>query len=462
MAKTKIEFVCRECGSSHHQWAGQCLDCKEWNTLEEVVISQATSSKPESLKDLPSSKVQNLSEIKSQNNHRLSTGLSELDRTLGGGLVDGSVVLIGGDPGIGKSTLILQAIAAINASSTTLYVSGEESAEQVSDRAIRLGIKEDILFIGETHLEKIIKISKDTRPKVIVIDSIQTMVTDLSNSAPGSVTQVRDCAAQLTQYAKQTNTILLMIGHVTKGGALAGPRILEHMVDAVLYFEGDAGGRYRIIRAVKNRFGAVNEISVFAMGEKGLQQVSNPSSIFLSNQENPSSGSMVMVTREATRPLLVEIQALVDQANGTPKRVSVGLDQNRLSLQLAILHKHSGIATFDQDVFINVVGGIKVSETASDLVVMLAIVSSLRDKVIPSKWIAFGEVGLTGEVRPVYNSMERLSEAQKQGFEVAIIPKGNAPKKPIKGMKVVTVGYLIPSNSVFTREQLVFYRSMPF
>ena len=442
MAKTKIEFVCRECGSSHHQWAGQCLDCKEWNTLEEVVISQATSSKPESLKDLPSSKVQNLSEIKSQNNHRLSTGLSELDRTLGGGLVDGSVVLIGGDPGIGKSTLILQAIAAINASSTTLYVSGEESAEQVSDRAIRLGIKEDILFIGETHLEKIIKISKDTRPKVIVIDSIQTMVTDLSNSAPGSVTQVRDCAAQLTQYAKQTNTILLMIGHVTKGGALAGPRILEHMVDAVLYFEGDAGGRYRIIRAVKNRFGAVNEISVFAMGEKGLQQVINPSSIFLSNQENPSSGSMVMVTREATRPLLVEIQALVDQANGTPKRVSVGLDQNRLSLQLAILHKHSGIATFDQDVFINVVGGIKVSETASDLVVMLAIVSSLRDKVIPSKWIAFGEVGLTGEVRPVYNSMERLSEAQKQGFEVAIIPKGNAPKKPIKGMKVVTVGYL--------------------
>ena len=442
MAKTKIEFVCRECGSSHHQWAGQCLDCKEWNTLEEVVISQATSSKPESLKDLPSSKVQNLSEIKSQNNHRLSTGLSELDRTLGGGLVDGSVVLIGGDPGIGKSTLILQAIAAINASSTTLYVSGEESAEQVSDRAIRLGIKEDILFIGETHLEKIIKISKDTRPKVIVIDSIQTMVTDLSNSAPGSVTQVRDCAAQLTQYAKQTNTILLMIGHVTKGGALAGPRILEHMVDAVLYFEGDAGGRYRIIRAVKNRFGAVNEISVFAMGEKGLQQVSNPSSIFLSNQENPSSGSMVMVTREATRPLLVEIQALVDQANGTPKRVSVGLDQNRLSLQLAILHKHSGIATFDQDVFINVVGGIKVSETASDLVVMLAIVSSLRDKVIPSKWIAFGEVGLTGEVRPVYNSMERLSEAQKQGFEVAIIPKGNGPKKTMKGMKVVTVGYL--------------------
>ena len=442
MAKTKVEFVCRECGASHHQWAGQCLDCKEWNTLEEIVISQATSSKPESLKDLPASKVQNLTEIKAQNKDRLSTGLSELDRTLGGGLVDGSVVLIGGDPGIGKSTLILQALAKLNNDNTTLYVSGEESAEQVSERAIRLGIKEDILFIGETHLEKIIKLSKDIKPKVIVIDSIQTMVTDLSASAPGSVTQVRDCAAQLTQFAKQTNTILLMIGHVTKGGALAGPRILEHMVDAVLYFEGDAGGRYRIIRAVKNRFGAVNEISVFAMGEKGLQQVSNPSSIFLSNQENPSSGSMVMVTREATRPLLVEIQALVDQSNGTPKRVSVGLDQNRLALQLAILHKHSGIATFDQDVFINVVGGIKVSETASDLVVMLSIVSSLRDKVIPSKWIAFGEVGLTGEVRPVYNAQERLSEAQKQGFELAIIPKGNEPKKAIKGMQVIPVGYL--------------------
>ena len=442
MAKTKIEFVCRECGASHHQWAGQCLDCKEWNTLEEIVILQAASSKSEILKDLPASKVQNLSEITAQNKERLSTGLSELDRTLGGGLVDGSVVLIGGDPGIGKSTLILQALAVINTSNTTLYVSGEESAEQVSERAIRLEIKEDILFISETHLEKILKLSKDVQPKVIVIDSIQTMVTDISTSAPGSVTQVRDCAAQLTQYAKQTNTVLLLIGHVTKGGALAGPRILEHMVDAVLYFEGDPGGRYRIIRAVKNRFGAVNEISVFAMGEKGLQQISNPSSIFLSNQENPSSGSMVMVTREATRPLLVEIQALVDQANGSPKRVSVGLDQNRLSLQLAILHKHSGISTFDQDVFINVVGGIKVSETASDLVVMLAIVSSLRDKVIPNNWIAFGEVGLTGEVRPVYNAMERLSEAQKQGFELAIIPQGNAPKKSIKGLKIVTVGYL--------------------
>ena len=442
MAKTKIEFVCRECGASHYQWAGQCLECKAWNTLEEVVISQVTSSRPESLKDLPSSKVQNLSEISTENKTRLTTGLSELDRTLGGGLVDGSVVLIGGDPGIGKSTLILQALAAINQSTTTLYVSGEESAEQVSDRAIRLGIKEDILFISETHLEKILKISKEVQPKVIVIDSIQTMVTDLSASAPGSVSQVRDCAAQLTQYTKQTHTILIMIGHVTKGGALAGPRILEHMVDAVLYFEGDAGGRYRVIRAVKNRYGSVNEISVFAMSGKGLQQISNPSSIFLSNQKTPSPGSMVMVVREATRPLLIEIQALVDQANGPAKRVSVGLDQNRLSLQLAILHKHGGIATFDQDVFVNVVGGIKVSETASDLVVMMAIASSLRDKVIPKDWIAFGEVGLSGEVRPVFNASERLSEAQKQGFKVAIIPKLNAPKKTDKGIKIVPIEFL--------------------
>ena len=442
MVKTKIEFVCRECGASHHQWVGQCLECKAWNTLEEIVVSQVSSSRPESLKDLPASKLQNLSEIKTENNKRLTTGLSELDRTLGGGLVDGSVVLIGGDPGIGKSTLILQALAAINQSNTTLYVSGEESAEQVSERAIRLGIKEDILFISETHLEKILKLSKDVQPKVVVIDSIQTMVTDLSASAPGSVSQVRDCAAQLTQYTKQTHTILIMIGHVTKGGALAGPRILEHMVDTVLYFEGDAGGRYRVIRAVKNRYGSVNEISVFAMSRKGLQQVSNPSSIFLSNQKTPSPGSMVMVVREATKPLLIEIQALVDQANGPAKRVSVGLDQNRLSLQLAILHKHGGIATFDQDVFVNVVGGIKVNETASDLVVMMAIASSLRSKVIPKDWIAFGEVGLSGEVRPVFNASERLAEAQKQGFKVAIIPKSNVPKKTDNGIKIVPVEFL--------------------
>jgi DNA repair protein RadA/Sms len=405
-----------------------------------VTSSKATLS--ESLKDLPPSKVQSLNKIKSQANIRLSTGLSELDRTLGGGLVEGSVVLIGGDPGIGKSTLILQALASINSFENTLYVSGEESAQQISNRAIRLGIDADIQLLSETYLEKILKTVKNLNPKVVVIDSIQTLVSDTSTSAPGSVTQVRDCAAQLTQYAKQTNTIMLMIGHVTKGGSLAGPRILEHMVDTVLYFEGDAGGRYRIIRAVKNRFGAVNEISVFAMSEKGLQQITNPSAIFLSNENLSAPGSMVMVTREATRPLLIEVQALVDQANGAPKRICVGMDQNRLSLQLAILHKHGGVVTFDQDVFINVVGGIKVSETASDLVVMLAIVSSLRDRVIPKDWIAFGEVGLAGEVRPVYNAQERLSEAQKQGFKLAIMPKANAPKKPLKGIKIVAINRL--------------------
>lgn len=442
MTKTKLEFICRECGATHPQWVGRCLECKSWNTLEEVVITKNSNSKPESLQGLPPSKVQKLSDIKSENKHRLSTGLSELDRTLGGGLVDGCVVLIGGDPGIGKSTLILQVMAAINKTHIALYISGEESAQQVSERAVRLGIKEDVLLLNETHLEKILKLAKDIQPKVMVIDSIQTMVSDGSTSAPGSVTQVRDCAAQLTQYAKQTNTILLMIGHVTKGGALAGPRILEHMVDCVLYFEGDAGGRYRIIRAVKNRFGAVNEISVFAMSEKGLKQVENPSAIFLSNQATPLPGSMVMVVREATRPLMIEVQALVDQSSGNPKRVSVGLEQNRLALQLAILHKHGGIATFDQDVFMNVVGGVKVNETASDLVVMLTIASSLRNQVIPKDWIAFGEVGLTGEVRPVYNAIERLTEAQKHGFRLAIIPKANTPKKAIKGLKVVPVEYL--------------------
>jgi len=442
MAKTKVEYVCANCGASHYQWVGQCLECKEWNTLEEVFVTPTKAVKSEALRDLPASKVQMLNEVSAQSNRRLSTGLSELDRTLGGGLVEGSVVLIGGDPGIGKSTLILQALAFINTSENTLYISGEESAQQISERAHRLAIDSDVQLLSETYLEKILKTAKNLNPKVIVIDSIQTLVSDSSTSAPGSVTQVRDCAAQLTQFAKQTNTIMLMIGHVTKGGALAGPRILEHMVDTVLYFEGDAGGRYRVIRAVKNRFGAVNEISVFAMSEKGLQQITNPSAIFLSNENLSSPGSMVMVTREATRPILIEVQALVDQSNGAPKRVSVGMDQNRLALQLAILHKHGGIATFDQDVFINVVGGIKVSETASDLVVMLAIVSSLRNRVIPKDWLAFGEVGLAGEVRPVYNAQERLSEAQKQGFKLAIVPKANAPKKPLKGMKIVAIDRL--------------------
>ena len=434
MAKVKTEFICEKCGASHLKWSGQCAYCGVWNSLKEITCKSPMSVITQS------STIQKLTEVIKENTTRFLSGFSELDRSLGGGLVKGSVVLIGGDPGIGKSTLILQVLATISKDNIVLYVSSEESVQQVSDRATRLGIMDDVLLLSETSVNRIIELIKKINPVVVVIDSIQTIATDNSNLAPGSISQVRDCAAQLTQFAKQTNTVILIIGHVTKDGVLAGPRILEHMVDTVLYFEGDAGGRYRIIRAVKNRFGAVNEISVFAMSDKGLRQVENPSSIFLSRENDLTTGSMVVAIREATRPLLIEVQALVDKASGFPKRVSVGMDQNRLALQLAILHKHGGIATFDQDVFINVVGGIKVSETASDLVVMLAIVSSLHNKVIPKDWIAFGEVGLTGEVRPVYNSQERLSEAQKYGFKLAIIPKANALRKPPKGgIKIIAI-----------------------
>lgn len=442
MAKIKKQFVCNDCGTIHPQWSGQCLDCQAWNSLEEVILDPNPVVNT-FLPNFPIQGVQKLSQISQENHQRISTGLAELDRTLGGGLVVGSVVLIGGDPGIGKSTLILQSLASINQNQTTLYISGEESQAQISNRANRLGIKEDILLLSESNLERIIKITQEIQPKVLVIDSIQTMMSPASQSSAGSVSQVRDCASQLTQYAKRTNTTLLMIGHVTKGGALAGPRVLEHMVDSVLYFEGDAGGRYRVIRAVKNRFGAVNEISVFAMSEKGLLEINNPSAIFLSNNTKPAPGSMVMVTREATRPLLVELQALVNQNSGaSPSRVCVGVDQNRLSLLLAVLHKHGDFATYDQDVFINIVGGLKITETASDLTLLLAIVSSISNKIIPKEWIAFGEVGLTGEIRPVYNGSERLSEAQKHGFKLAIIPKANAPQKPIKDMKIIAVEHL--------------------
>lgn len=439
MAKEKKQFVCTKCGVVRPQWSGQCPDCKSWNSLEEVIISDNNASV---LPNFPDAVVQNLTQVSQTEQERIPTGLTELDRTLGGGLVVGSVVLIGGDPGIGKSTLILQSIASINKNNITLYITGEESLSQVSNRARRLDIKEDILLVSETNLEKIIAIVEQVKPKVMVIDSIQAIVSPLSLSAAGSVSQVRDCAAQLTQYAKKTNTTLLMIGHVTKDGALAGPRILEHMVDAVLYFEGDAAGRYRIIRAVKNRFGAINEMSVFAMSAKGLLQVDNPSAIFLSNHKKPAAGSMVMVMREASRPLLVEAQALVSQSGGLVRRVCVGIDQNRLALLLAILHKHGAISTYDKDVFINIVGGIKVAETASDLVILLAIVSSIGNKIIPKNWLGFGEVGLTGEVRPVYNGEDRLYEAQKHGFKFAIIPAANKPKKAIKGLEILAISYL--------------------
>ena len=439
MGKDKKQFVCNECGAFNLQWSGQCVSCKSWNTIEEEIISKDHyNSAIYDYDDSP----QVLTKVSEKTHNRISTGLSELDNTLGGGLVIGSVVLVGGDPGIGKSTLILQSLANISKSKTTLYVSGEESVAQISNRAKRLNIKEDIFLVNQTNLAKIIAIIEKIKPETVVIDSIQTIVSDNILSASGSVTQVRECAAVLTQYAKKTNTILLMIGHVTKDGAIAGPRILEHMVDCVLYFEGDAGGRYRIIRAVKNRFGTVQEISIFAMSNKGLLQVDNPSAIFLAKGQKPAPGSMVMVYREATRPILIEIQALVSNSSGQSRKVCVGIEQNRLALLLAILHKHCDIKTYDKDVFINVVGGIKITETASDLAILLAIVSSLSNKIIPKNWVSFGEVGLTGEVRPVYNGEDRLYEAKKHGFKLAIIPKANAPKKAINGLKILTISYL--------------------
>ncbi len=441
MSKIKKQFVCNQCGAVHLQWSGQCIDCKEWNSLEGITI-EPNKTNSSFLPDFADVEVKPLTEISTQHNTRISTGLSELDNTLGGGLVVGSVVLIGGSPGIGKSTLILQSLAYINKNYTTLYISGEESLEQISSRAKRLEITENMLLVSETNLEKIINIIVKIKPKLVVIDSIQAMINPMIASTAGSVSQVRDCASQLSQYAKKTNTTLLIIGHVTKGGILAGPRILEHMVDSVLYFEGDAGGKYRVIRAVKNRFGAVNEISIFAMTSKGLLQVDNPSAIFLSSKNSQASGSMTMVTREASRGLLIEVQALVSHTQQQAHRVCIGVEQNRLILLLAILAKHCNVKTYDKDVFINIVGGIKITETASDLVLLLAIMSSITDKIIPKDWIGFGEVGLTGEVRPVYNGLERLYEAQKHGFKFAIIPKANKPKKIIKGMQILAISYL--------------------
>ncbi len=447
MAKNKQEFVCTACGAIQLQWAGQCSNCQAWNSLEAVGSAQFSSAV---LGSLSKAKAIQLQQIKAQNYPRISSGFSELDKTLGGGFVAGSVILIGGDPGIGKSTLILQTLANINTNHLSFYISGEESESQIATRAKRLGISENLLLTNESNLEHILDLTKQIKPKIMVIDSIQTMFSNNNNSIAGSVSQVRDCAAQLTIYAKKTNTTLLMIGHMTKGGAIAGPRILEHMVDTVLYFEGDAGGRYRIVRAVKNRFGAVNEIGVFAMENKGLLQISNPSAIFLAKHQKPASGSVVMVTREASRPLLVELQALVNQNLGNnPSRVCVGIDHNRLVLLLAILQKHGGLGSYDKNVFINIVGGLKISETASDLALILAVVSSIYNKPLPKDLVVFGELGLTGEIRPVYNGLERLSEAKKHGFKQALIPKGNTAKNTLTGIKIITVMYLADALAYF-------------
>ncbi len=446
-AKTKTSYVCSDCGATFPKWQGQCADCGAWNTLSEFVeqpASGAGSRFAGYTGGAQATSIRPLSEVSTEEAVRTSTGLGELDRVLGGGMVLGSVTLIGGDPGIGKSTLLIQALSLLAQQMSALYVSGEESAEQISLRAQRLGLPaEKVQLLTETCVERIITLAQQHQPRVLVLDSIQTFYTEELQSAPGSVAQVRESAARLVRFAKQTGTSLFLVGHVTKEGALAGPRVLEHMVDTVLYFEGESGSQFRLVRAIKNRFGAVNELGVFAMTDKGLREVSNPSAIFLSRHAQQVSGSAILVTREGTRPLLVEVQALVDQSPlGNPRRVALGLEQNRLSMLLAVLHRHGGIGMFDQDVFLNVVGGVRVTEPAADLAVLLAALSSFRDQSLPMDLVTFGEVGLAGEIRPVPNGQDRLREALKHGFKRAIVPKANAPKKKIEGLEVVAVSRL--------------------
>ncbi|MFZ2267042.1 MAG: DNA repair protein RadA [Azonexus sp.] len=438
MAKAKSIYSCTECGATSPKWQGQCPGCAEWNTLVESVAEKATGHRFESL--APTARLQTLSEIEARETERIPTGIGEFDRALGGGLVPGGVVLIGGDPGIGKSTLLLQALSLLSLNQKVLYISGEESGEQVALRARRLSLDtRQLQLMAEINLERILHTLQAEKPLVAVIDSIQTLWSDQLSSAPGSVAQVRECAAQLTRLAKQAGITIILVGHVTKDGALAGPRVLEHIVDTVLYFEGDTHSSFRLVRAVKNRFGAVNELGVFAMTDKGLKGVNNPSALFLSQHGQEVAGSCVMVTQEGTRPLLVEIQALVDTAHGNPRRLTVGLDAQRLAMLLAVLHRHAGIVCFDQDVFVNAVGGVKISEPAADLAVLMSITSSLKNKPLPSKLIVFGEVGLAGEIRPAPRGQERLKEAAKLGFTRALIPEANRPKQAIAGMEVIAV-----------------------
>ena len=438
MAKSKSIYSCTECGATSPKWQGQCPGCGEWNTLLESVAEKASGHRFES--PTPVVRPRNLAEIEARESERIATGIAEFDRALGGGLVAGGVVLIGGDPGIGKSTLLLQALSLLSTANKVLYVSGEESGEQVALRARRLGLDTRALqLMAEINLERILATLQAEQPQVAVIDSIQTLWSDELSSAPGSVAQVRECAAQLTRLAKQSGITIILVGHVTKEGALAGPRVLEHIVDTVLYFEGDTHSSFRLVRAVKNRFGAVNELGVFAMTDRGLKGVNNPSALFLSQHGQDVAGSCVMVTQEGTRPLLVEIQALVDAAHGNPRRLTVGLDAQRLAMLLAVLHRHAGIVCFDQDVFVNAVGGVRISEPAADLAVLLSITSSLKNKPLPSKLIVFGEVGLAGEIRPAPRGQERLKEAAKLGFTRALIPEANRPKQPIAGIEVIAV-----------------------
>ena len=437
----KTTFCCRACGGESAKWLGKCPHCGEWNTLEEVLAEAPQKNRFQSLAGPAGAQaVATLSEIEAADVERASTGQEELDRVLGGGLVAGGVVLIGGDPGIGKSTLLLQALDAMSMQMPVLYVTGEESGAQVALRARRLGLSgARVRVLAEIHLEKIIATLEVEKPTLAVIDSIQTLYSEQLTSAPGSVAQVRECAAQLARLAKLRGIGVVLVGHVTKEGALAGPRVLEHIVDTVLYFEGDTHSSFRLVRAIKNRFGAVNEIGVFAMTERGLKGVANPSAIFLSTHGEPVPGTCVLVTLEGTRPLLVEIQALVDSGGPSPRRLSVGLDRDRLAMLLAVLHRHAGVSCMDQDVFVNAVGGVRIGEPAADLAVLLAIQGSLRGRALPRGFIAFGEVGLAGEVRPAPRGQERLKEAAKLGFSVAVVPKANAPKKPIEGLTVHAV-----------------------
>lgn len=438
MAKQKSVYTCTECGGQTLKWQGQCPHCQSWNTLVETIAEKpVTRFSPIS----KTGQVQNLSTIEAHEEPRYPTGLEELDRVLGGGIVQGGVVLLGGDPGIGKSTLLLQALSYMSTHQQVLYVSGEESAQQVALRAKRLALNVNAVdLLAEIQLEKIQAVLAERKPAVAVIDSIQTVYSEVLQSAPGSVAQVRECAAQLTRLAKSSGTCIILVGHVTKEGALAGPRVLEHMVDTVLYFEGDLHSSFRMIRAFKNRFGAVNELGVFAMGEKGLREVKNPSALFLSHHDTQVPGSCIMVTQEGTRPLLVEIQALVDEARSpNPRRLCVGLEQNRLAMLLAVLHRHAGMACYDQDVFVNAVGGVKITEPGADLAVLLAIVSSFKNKPLAEKMVVIGEIGLAGEIRPVQRGQERLKEAAKLGFKRAIIPIANKPKQPISGMDIIAV-----------------------
>jgi DNA repair protein RadA/Sms len=445
MAKSKTAFVCGECGAEFPRWQGQCSECKEWNTITEIRLAPATAVSRNSrfvgYAGAQDNKVQTLDEISLSEIPRLNSGFKELDRVLGGGMVSGSAILIGGNPGAGKSTLLLQVMCGLAGRMKTLYVTGEESLQQVAMRAQRLGLPRDQLrMLSETSVEQICHVAREERPAVMVIDSIQVMHVAEVQSAPGSVSQVREAAAQLTRFAKQQGVVILMVGHVTKDGALAGPKVLEHCIDCSILLDGASDSRFRTLRSHKNRFGAVNELGVFAMTETGMKEVSNPSAIFLNRGEEQTTGSVVMVIWEGTRPLLVELQALVDHSQlANPRRVTLGLEHNRLAMLLAVLHRHGGLQMADQDVFVNVVGGVRVEDTSADLALLLALVSSFRDKALPQELVVFGEVGLSGEIRPVPSGQERLMEAAKHGFTRAIVPWANRPKQAPAGMEVIAV-----------------------